>query len=143
MELEGKIWKSKNLWLVEVPSLDAMTQGKTKEEALMMIEDLVFEMACSYLPGITKRNFDVCVNDYKKGVIGIASSQKNVLLSLLLKRQREKSQTTIRQAAERLGSRSPNAYAQYEKGKTNVSFEKFDELLHAANPEQHALMRLI
>ena len=27
MELEGKIWKSKKFWLVEVPSLDIMTQG--------------------------------------------------------------------------------------------------------------------
>jgi predicted RNase H-like HicB family nuclease len=41
MELEGKIWKSKKLWLVEVPSLNLMTQGKTRAEALDMIEDAV------------------------------------------------------------------------------------------------------
>ena len=34
MELEGKIWKSKQFWLVEVPSLDAMTQGRTEKGSL-------------------------------------------------------------------------------------------------------------
>ncbi len=44
MEMEGKIWKDGKFWLVEVPALDAMTQGKTRKEALEMVEDLVLEM---------------------------------------------------------------------------------------------------
>jgi predicted RNase H-like HicB family nuclease len=43
MELEGKIWKNKNHWLVKVSSLNIMTQGETREEALFMIEDAIIE----------------------------------------------------------------------------------------------------
>lgn len=143
MELEGKIWKSKKFWLIEVLSLDIMTQGKTMEEAMMMIEDVVYELAYSYLPDITKKTFRVTVNDYSKGVIGVSVSDSKRLFSLVLKRQREKSQTTIREAASRLGSKSPNSYAQYESGKINISLDKFEDLLHAANPSTHSLLRVI
>ena len=43
MELEGRIWKNKKHWLVEVSSLNIMTQGKTREEALFMIKDAIME----------------------------------------------------------------------------------------------------
>ncbi len=41
MELQGKVWKDGKFWLVEIPSLDVMTQGKSKKDALRMIEDAV------------------------------------------------------------------------------------------------------
>lgn len=143
MELEGKIWKSKKFWLVEVPSLDIMTQGKTMKDAMRMIEDVIYELGLSYLPNITKKTFKISVNDYSKGVIGVSTSDSKLLFSLVLKRQREKSQTTIREAATRLGSKSPNSYAQYENGKINISLDKFRDLLHAANPAIHSLLRVI
>jgi predicted RNase H-like HicB family nuclease len=70
MEIEGKIWKSKNFWLVEVPSLDAMTQGRTKAEALEMIKDLINEMlinyfpndlSCDFIPNVTQKLAFGCV----------------------------------------------------------------------------------
>jgi hypothetical protein len=143
MELEGKVWKSKQHWLVEVPSLDVMTQGKTKEEALVMIKDAVEELIYSYFPTQVQKGFEVAVSNYKKGVIGISSVEGKLLLSLVLKRQREKSQTSVREAASRLGSESPNAYAQYERGKINISLDKFEKLLQAANPQHHSLLRVI
>lgn len=142
MELEGKIWKSKKHWLVEVPSLDVMTQGKTRAEALFMLEDAVMELIYSYFPQASK-NLAISVNDYKKGVVGIASTDSNLLLSFVLKRQREKSQSSVREASHRLGSTSPHAYAQYEKGKINISLDKFERLLHAANPYHPSLLRIV
>ena len=44
------------------------------------------------------------------------------MLALSLRRQREKSGSTVREASERLGSKSPNAYAQYELRKNEYSF---------------------
>lgn len=143
MELEGKVWKSKQHWLVEVPSLDLMTQGKTKDEALLMIQDAIRELVYSYFPAQIKSGFEVTICDFKKGVIGVSSTKGKVLLSLVLKRQREKSRTTTREAARRLGSAYPNAYAQYERGEMNISLEKFEELLQAANPQQHSLLKVI
>lgn len=143
MEMEGKIWKDGKLWLVEVPALDAMTQGKTRKEALAMVEDLVFEMAKSYFEDEIDKDFSITVIDYKKSIVGITSSNNRLLLALSLRRQREKSGSTVREASERLGSKSPNAYAQYERGKTSISVDKYEELLIAANPSERLRLRIV
>jgi transcriptional regulator with XRE-family HTH domain len=64
-------------------------------------------------------------------------------MALSLIRQREKSGSTVREAAQRLGSTSPNSYAQYEKGKTRISLDHYEKLLQAANPQKHSLLRVI
>ncbi|MCB1073384.1 MAG: type II toxin-antitoxin system HicB family antitoxin [Chlamydiia bacterium] len=143
MEFEGKVWKSTTFWVVEVTSLDLMTQGETKEEALKMLEELIIELADYYFTKKESKDFDVCVNLYKKGVIGVSSSKRRLLLALSLKRQREKSQSTVRETAKRLGSKFPNSYAQYEKGKIRISLEQYEKLLTAANPNYKCLLRVI
>jgi hypothetical protein len=143
MELEGKVWKSGKHWLVEVPSLDLMTQGYTKKEALLMIRDAVLQLVNSSFGNDLNKEFDVTVNDYKKTVIGITPTDIRILLALSLKRQREQSGTTVREASKRLGSDSPNAYAQYEQGKTKIPLEKYELLLQAANPRRHSLLRVV
>ena len=143
MEFEGKVWKSTNSWLVEVPSLDLMTQGETKEEALKMLEELIIELIDYYFTKKEGKDFDVCVNVYKKGVIGVSSLKKRLLLALSLIRQREKSQSTVRETAKRLGSKFPNSYAQYEKGKIRISLEQYEKLLTAANPNYKCLLRVV
>lgn len=59
MEMEGKIWKDGKIWLVEIPALDAMTQGKTRKEALAMTEDLVVGMARSYFKDEIDKDFSL------------------------------------------------------------------------------------
>src|SRR5690348_9815401 len=142
MEMEGKIWKDGKFWLVEVPALDAMTQGKTRKEALAMAEDLVFEMARGYFEDEIDKDFAITVIDYKKSIVGITASDNRLLLALSLRRQREKSGSTVREASERLGSKSPNAYAQYERGKTSISVDKYEALLIAANPSERLRLRI-
>ncbi len=143
MELEGKVWKSGKFWLIEVPSLDVMTQGHTKAEALEMIRDAILLLAKEYFPKDLEKSFDIVINDYKKTVIGITSTDSGILLALSLKRQREQSGTTVREASKRLGSKSPNAYAQYEQGKTKIPLDKYASLLQAANPCRHSLLRVV
>lgn len=143
MEMEGKIWKDGKFWLVEVPALDAMTQGKTRKEALAMAKNLVFEMARSYFEDEIDKNFSITVIDYKKNVVGITASDNRLFLALSLRRQREKSGSTVREASKRLGSKSPNAYAQYERGKTSISIDKYEELLIAANPSEKLRLRIV
>lgn len=106
MELEGKVWKSGKFWLVEVPALDIMTQGYSLEEALFMIKDAIEGLAICYFP-IEAEDFLVTVNEYKKGVIGISSSNNSLMLAFSLKKQREISKSTVREVSERLGSSSP------------------------------------
>lgn len=142
MELEGRIWKNKNHWLVEVSSLNIMTQGETREEALFMIKDAIMEYIKYYFESEID-GFELTVNEYKKSVIGITSNNNKLLLALSLRKQREKSGSTVREASERLHSKSPNSYAQYEKGKTRISLDQYEKLLYAANPYQHRLLRVI
>ena len=134
MEMEGKIWKDGKFWIAEVPAIDAMTQGKTRKEALSMLKDLVLEMMLSYFKRQVGKKFSINLFDYKKNTIGISASDIKLLLSLSLNRQRAKSGSTIREVSQRMGSKSPNSYAQYERGKTSVSLEKYEALLTAANP---------
>jgi predicted RNase H-like HicB family nuclease len=142
MELEGKIWKNKNHWLVEVSSFNIMTQGETREEALFMIKDAIMEYMKHFFESEIE-GFELSINEYKKSVIGITSNNNKLLLALSLRKQREKSGSTVREASERLGSKSPNSYAQYEKGKTRISLDQYEKLLLAANPYQHRLLRVI
>ncbi len=142
MEMEGKIWKDGRFWLVEIPALDAMTQGRTRTEALAMAQDLVLEMARDYFKNETGKDFAVTIIDYKKNLMGLTASDNKLLLALSLRRQREKSGSTVREASERLGSKSPNAYAQYERGKTSISLDKYEELLMAANPSKRLRLRI-
>lgn len=142
MELEGKIWKNKKQWLVQVPSLNMMTQGETREEALFMVKDAIMEYMKYYFE-LEIEGFELKVNDYKKSIIGISANNNKLLLALSLRKQREKSGLTIREVSERLGSKSPNSYAQYEKGKTRISLDQYEKLLQAANPYQHRFLRVV
>ncbi|WP_068470556.1 type II toxin-antitoxin system HicB family antitoxin [Candidatus Protochlamydia phocaeensis] len=143
MEIEGRIFKSKDCWLAEVPSLDIMTQGESKDEALLMLKDAILALILSYFKKEVSKDFDVNVNLYNKGVIGITTTDNKLMLALSLRRQREISGSTVREVAERLGSKSPHAYAQYEKGKVNISLDKYEKLLYAANPSQHRQLRIV
>ncbi len=143
MELEGRVWKSGRYWLIEVPSLNLMTQGKSKKDALAMLEDAVIGLIECYFASQMKRNFDLIINDYEKGVIGVTSNDNKLLLALSLRRQREMSGSTVREVSTRLGSKSPNAYAQYERGKTRISLDQYERLLQAANPFRASRLRIV
>jgi hypothetical protein len=140
MELEGKVWKSGKFWLVEVPALDVMTQGYSQEEALFMIKDAIEGLAICYFP--EAKDFQVMVSQYKKGVIGVSSSNNSLMLAFSLRKQREISKSTVREVSERLGSSSPNAYARYEKGRSRISLDQYERLLQAVNPQQNFHLRV-
>lgn len=142
MELEGRVWKDEksSWWLVEVSFLDLMTQGKTRKEALRMIEDAIMELLKDSYARLVKKSFNISVSLYQNGVIGIGASDDKLLFALGLKRQRESSGSSIRDVAKRLNSSSPNAYARYERALVKPSLEKCDQLLRAANPNRRPLL---
>ena len=129
MRFYGKVYKDGNFWLAEVPILEAMTQGRTKKEAFTMVEDLLETLA--HRPG-----FSVKVHPGKQGDFEVSASDTRGMISLLLRRQRERSGLSLAEAAERLGAKSRNAYARYEHGTSVPTLEKLDELLHAVAPDQ-------
>ena len=62
------------------------------------------------------------------------------MISLLLRRQRQKSGLSLGDAAARLGASSRNAYARYEQGRTVPTVAKLDELLKAIAPDRDLLV---
>ena len=127
MKFQGKAFKNGKFWLADIPFLELMTQGRTKKELLLMVEDLIVTLA-------DKKEFEVNVKCTKDGIIEIGSNDNKVMIGLLLKRKRQLNNLTIQQVAERMGSTSKNAYARYEQGKTLPSIDKLQDLLNATGP---------
>jgi len=140
MELEGRVWKEGKFWLAEVPSLDLMTQGKSRKNALDMILDVVMELMRDAFPEKVTKKFGLHLYPYEKNLFGLEATDTRMLLALALRRQREKSGLTIREVAFRLGSSSPTAYARYENGSIAPSFKKFDQLVQAVNPNRRGIL---
>jgi len=135
MRFEGRIKKGGRFWLVEIPAFDAVTQGRTKREALAMAEDLIETMADT-------SGFRVTTYPLGREVFEIEANLVGTLIALLLRRQRERHGLTLNEAAERLGQRSRNAYARYEQGRAMPSIEKLDQLLKAVAPDQRIVWRI-
>ena len=129
MRFPGRVKKDGRFWLVEIPAFDALTQGRTKREALAMAKDLIETMT-----GVG--GFRATVYPTGGETFEIGANRIGVFLALLLRRQRERQGLTLAEAAERLGQRSKNAYARYEQGKTMPTVEKLEELLEAIAPDR-------
>ena len=128
MRFSGKVYKDGKFWLAEIPILDVMTQGYTKEEAFEMVLDMVKAM-------VNREGFKVEIFKGKNGAFEVASSDSRHMISLLLQRKRQLSGLSLSQVADRLGFSSRNSYARYERGQTVPTLGKLGELLHAVNPD--------
>ncbi len=135
MRFEGRVKKHGRNWLAEIPAFDAMTQGRTKQDALAMAADLIETMA-------DVKGFRVTAYATSGELFEIEANGVGTLIALLLRRQRERHGLTLNDAAERLGQRSRNAYARYEQGKAMPSVEKLEQLLKAVAPDQKIVWRI-
>ena len=92
-----------------------------------MIEDWFATM-------VDRPDFSVTVDLIGRGQFEVSSEDLRSMISLLLRRQRNSSGLSLAEAAERLGVKSRNAYARYERGESLPTIEKLDQLLDAAAP---------
>jgi DNA-binding XRE family transcriptional regulator len=81
-----------------------------------------------------KKGFHVDVFPGVGGAFEIGSDDAAALVAVMLRRQREKHGLSLADVAHRLGSRSKNAYARYEQGRSVPTVEKLFELLAAVAP---------
>ncbi len=87
MRFQGKIYKAGKHWIADVPVFDALTQGRSRKEALDMIADWFASM-------VGRPNFAVRVHVAGHDEIEIESHDTRAMISLLLRRQRNKSGLT-------------------------------------------------
>jgi predicted RNase H-like HicB family nuclease len=134
MRFQGHVRKDGKHWLAEVPLFDAVTQGRTRSQALDMLADWFETM-------VARSNFAVVVHQTSGDAFEVDGSDSRAMISLLLRRQRHKSGLSLAQVAARLGARSRNAYARYERGSAVPTVEKLEELLKAVAPKREIVVR--
>jgi hypothetical protein len=134
VRFEGRLVRDGKWWLAEIPLLDAMTQGRTRKEALLMIGDWLETM-------VDKKNFRATVFPRGKAEFEVAGSDAAAMTALLLRRRREASGRSLREIASRLGASSRNSYARYERGDAVPTIEKLDALLKATSPTSDFVIR--
>ena len=129
MRFSGRVFEDGSIWLAEVPVFEAMTQGRTRQEALEMIQDWFESMVG--LPGFSAKTRLTGKDSFE-----ISASDLGPMISLLLQRQRQRSGLSLAEVARRLGARSRNAYARYERGESLPTIEKLDQLLQAVSEDR-------
>lgn len=124
MRIQGRVWKDKNFWLIEVPTMDLMTQGKSRKEAFEMLKDAIKSLQ-------KKKPFPVKLEEKNQEYFYVLSSDIKALIAFILFRLRTKSGLSLEDVRVRLGVKSKNAYAQYEQGRAEPTLSKMEELLKA------------
>lgn len=81
MKVQGSVFKDGGFWLAKVPVLDAMTQGVTEDDALVMVKDLVETLA-------DRPGFSVTVHSRGNGDIELSSNDPCGMVALIERRQR-------------------------------------------------------
>lgn len=135
MQLQGKVYKSGKFWLAECPALDAMTQGKSKRDAINMLKDWIQSAA-----GRPQLAIDIA--EGQAGRISIETKELAPILALMLQRAREESGLSVRQVAAKLGLKSHTAYAQYERGKSEPSLSQLEKFLAVISPTRKLRLRI-
>lgn len=111
---------------VEIPVLRAVTQGRSLSNARVMAADWV---RCMVDDGDYKIELGVeNVSTYR---FFLVCKDVEKLIPLILKRQRQAANLSIRDVVKWLNMTSPNAYARYESGSSLPGIEKLDELFRA------------
>ncbi|HUG91219.1 MAG TPA: helix-turn-helix transcriptional regulator [Planctomycetaceae bacterium] len=129
MRFRGRVYRDGKFWLAEVPVLDALTQGRSRKDSLLMIADWIESM-------VDRPRFKALVYPGRGEEFEVGSADTRGLVALLLQRQRQMSGLSLAEAAQRLGVHSRNAYARYERGSSVPTLEKLHDLLRAVAPDQ-------
>ena len=134
MRFEGYLVKSGKFWSVEIPLLHIHTQGRSRKDAYAMAKDAIESL-------LEEKEFKVRIHPGQADTFAIEASELSPFIAFMLKRQRSFRNLTVRDVAARMGSKSPNAYAQYEHGKVRPSFDKLVEILRAIDPEFQPVLK--
>ena len=80
--------------------------------------------------------FLVTVHSGRNGDIEVGSDDVRGMVALILRRQRALSGLSLAEAAKRLGAKSRNACARYERGDSSPTLEKLSALMAAVSPSE-------
>jgi hypothetical protein len=124
VQIKGDIYKRGKFWIIECPTLDASTQGRSRSEALSMMVDWVRTV-------VDDDAYPVEIQAVGKSGFEMTFSRPGPVVAVILTRTRMMSKATLAEVARALGSKSPNSVYQYETGRHDPSFQKVSDILRA------------
>ncbi len=139
MIFEGKVTapaRGSRYWEVRIPQLGVFTQGTSEKNAYAMAADALETLA-------DEKSFKVRVVPTGGGRFLVRAADSRPLIARWLYRMRVESGLTLRQAAERLGARSSEAWARYESGRASPTMDKLTELVRAVEPDSDFVLRRV
>lgn len=137
MVIQGKFHQMGKSITAEIPLLYSMISSNTKFESpndcRKQLLETILETANGHHVGMeilsqNDTSFQLKVTDVDR------------FLPLILKRTRKAKKLSMGDVTKRLGYSSRNSYAQYEYGKTRMSFTKYLEIMQALDPERPMVM---
>lgn len=133
MQFIGRVWRDGAFWLSELALADVMTQGRTRRSAIAMLGDAVEAL-------VNRPAFRVAVADLGGEDLLVSATVPEALISLALKRQRERHGLSLAEVARALNQASRNGYARYERGTSVPTIAKLDALFGAVAPGMPVVM---
>ena len=128
MFIQGHYRQFGNQWLAEIPLLYTVISSKPGEGKAALIVGL--ERLAQ------KLKMDIgLIQDIERDRFFFEVKNINQFLPIILKRTRRAKKLSIGDVAKKLGYSSRNSYAQYEYGKTKLSFAKYFEFIEAMDPK--------
>ena len=124
MRIQGKVLKAKNCWVIEVPSMDLVTRGRTRKEAFDKLKSSMRTLG-------EDKTFSLKLEWEDRDSFYLSSPKIKKLIAFILFRLRAKQGLSLEDVRKRLGVKSKNAYAQYEQGRAEPTMSKMKELLKA------------
>ncbi len=138
MKLEVRIFKNEQtgkLWAAEVPALGIHTQGKSKKDAMEMVEDAVEGV-------VDNDSFRAIVEQEKNGSFTLYAADFRPLVAAVIKRSRLMKKLSAQQVATKMGEKSVNGILRYEQGRALPSMEKLSEILIAIDPSLQPVLKI-
>ena len=120
--------QGEKFWEIKIPDLGIFTQGTTEHDAFVMVVNAIETL-------VDQKHFKIKIRPLGKGRFLVSANDPTLLIARWLYRLRVDSGLSIREAAQRLGAKSPEAWARYESGRASPTVEKLSELLRAISPE--------
>ena len=111
MRFEGTITHEGRFWLAEIPLLDALTQGRTRKEALEMVPDWLETM-------INRPGFTAEVHPRGKAEFEVSGSDAAAMTALDIKDASAFDEGTLRTAVLAAIAANTKAVAEFKAGKT-------------------------
>lgn len=124
MILSGRVWKAGSAWVIECPALGAVTEGRSKKDALGMMVDWIQSM-------LDDPAFKVAIAAGKGEEFTMAFDDPRPILGMMIAQARVESGLTLEEVAQRLGLKSRSNARHYETGKHAPTLAKAQEILGA------------